>query len=361
MPGAGPPAGRLFEAMSEPFDLPHLITEAIADVQSTADDKGVHVTGHDLAAMPQWVEGDPTAFRRMLLNTLDLVVGAATDGTVNLRLSTHDTSLDRWICVIGWRGVGDAAIEEVKAAFIVALRPSDSTGQVGPCRILVVDDSAQHRAIVTAYLAPTTHVVAEAESGEDAIARACTGAFDVVLMDIQMPGMSGLDAIRRIREQEVADGLPRAWIVALSATGSGDDASGSESAGADDCLPKPLGRDDLFRSLSAMPAREETPTEEPGSDDSRVEEVHTGGPLSPSELLALTRHQLGTILQSATGTQVERLRRLGQNLKTTSAEAGLPDITHLAVVLEAAGATGSLPDAQTAARTLQAWILRAQT
>ena len=115
--------------MSDVFDLPHLIADVVADVQPAADDRGVHVAAHSLAAMPQWVEGDEPALRRMLLNTLDLVVGAATDGTVILRLDPHESSRDRWICEVGWRGggqSGDCSFEEVKSAFIITLRPVDS-------------------------------------------------------------------------------------------------------------------------------------------------------------------------------------------------------------------------------------------
>ena len=346
--------------MSEPFDLPHLITDVVADVQPTADDKGVHVAAHNLAAMPQWVEGDEPALRRMLLNTLDLVVGAATDGTVILRLDSHDSGRDRWICVVAWRGGGDQAILEVKSAFIVTLRTADSTDNAGPFRILVVDDSAQHRAMVAAYLTPTAHVVTEAESGEEAIKRVGAAAFDVILMDIQMPGMGGLEAIGVIRAFESTLQQPPAYIVALSAMGRSDDASESALAGADDCLPKPLGRDALFRALAAVPAAEiseqrDLLSEQPGSVD-----FFSGEALLPSQLLAVARHQLGAILKTPPGTQVERLRMLGQNLKTAAAAAGLSDIAQLAANVEAAGSTGSLTDAQTAARTLQAWVLRAK-
>lgn len=360
--------------MSDVFDLPHLIADVIADVQPVADDKGVHVAAHSLAAMPQWVEGDEPALRRMLLNTLDLVVGAATDGTVTLRLDSHQSGRDRWICVIAWRGGGegggsrDTAIKEVKSAFIVTLRPADATDHAGPLRILVVDDSAQHRAMVAALLTTTAHVVTEADSGEDAIRRVGTGTFDVILMDVQMPGMGGLEATRIIRAHEAALQLPPAYIVALSTMGASDDETESMLAGADECLPKPLGRDGLFRTLSAVPkpAAHTEPSEQPGFSPAVTvglkpdgsEDVYTGEALSAPQLLDVTRHQLRAILQAAPGTQVERLRMLGLNLKTTAAEAGLPDIAHLAAALEETSATGSLRDAQTAARTLQAWILR---
>lgn len=353
--------------MSDVFDLPHLLTDVVADVQATADDKGVHVIAHHLAAMPQWVEGDEPALRRMLLNTLDLVVGAATDGTVILRLEAHDPGRDRWICVIAWRSnAGNdeelgASIHEVKSAFIVTLRATGSANDARPLRILVVDDSAQHRSMVAAYLTSTAHVVTEAESGEDAIRRVGAGTFDVILMDVQMPGMGGTEAIGVIRAFESTLQQPPAFIVALTAMGGSDDETEATLAGANDCLQKPLGRDDLFRMLAAVPAAEireqpGVPSEQPGSED-----LYSAEGLLPPQLLALARHQLGAILKSPPDTQLERLRMLGEHLKTKAADAGLGDIAHLAAILEAAAVTGSLTDAQTAARTLQAWVLRSST
>lgn len=360
--------------MSEPFDLPHLIADVIADVQPAADDKGVHVAAHQVAAMPQWVDGDEPAFRRMLLNTLDLVVGAATHGTVSLRLEPHESSRDRWICVVGWRGDSDDAIAEVKSAFIVALRASDSTDNAGPFRILVVDDSAQHRSMVAALLASTAHTVTEAQSGEDAIKRVGAGTFDVILMDVQMPGMGGIEAIGVIRAYESTLQQPPAHIIALSTMGASDDEAEATLAGANECLRKPLSRDELFRALAAVPipsaplsvepvslepvSLEPVALEQLGSADDDFAELYPADSLNAAQLLTVVRHQLRSILLATPGTQVERLRMLGQRLKTMAADAGLTDIAHLAAALEETSAAGSLTETQTAARTLQAWILR---
>lgn len=340
--------------MNEPFDLPHLISDVIADVQAAADDKGVYVAAHNLAAMPQWVEADEAALRRMLLNTLDLVVGAAPEGDVTVRLDPQPETPDLWTCVVAWRGGNTGPIHEVNTSFIVALRPATGADAAGPYRILVVDDSAQHRSIVTAYLAPTAHQVTEADTGEEALARVRAGAFDVVLMDVQMPGIGGIEAIREIRELELAQRRPRAYIVALSSMGARDDATDAEFAGADECLPKPLGRDTLFRMLSTVPApvpvMETTP-----------EPLGMSEGLAAAPLLEIAAHQLRTILLATPATQVERLRMFGHQLSASAAAAQLSDIAHLASALEEAAATGSLSEAQTKARTLQAWVLRSRS
>ena len=332
--------------MTESFDLPHLIIEVIAEVQPAADAKGVHVAATNLATMPRWVDADEAALRRMLLNTLDLVVGAATDGTVVLRLDEHDADRERWICVITWRGDDDAVIEEVTSTFVMTLPRGVGASSDRPLQVLLVDDSAQHRSIVTAYLMSSPHTTTECESGADAVAQVQSHTFDVVLMDLQMPGMDGLAAIRAIRDFEATHDRVPAHIVALTSMAASDDVSEAEEAGANDCLAKPVSRGALFKTLAAVPVPE--PDVAPMADP------------SPSHLLEIARHQLGSILSTAPGTQVERLRMLGLHLKTTAAEAGLGDIAHLAKALEEAGSGGSLRDTQTAARTLQAWIMRTQ-
>lgn len=344
--------------MTEPIDLPHLIIEVIAEVQPAADAKGVHVAATNLATMPRWVEADEAALRRILLNTLDLVVGAATDGTVVLRLDEHDADRDRWICVIAWRGDEDAVVEEVKSAFVMTLPRGSGSASDHPLDVLVVDDSAQHRSVVAAYLANSPHTVVECEGGAEAVELVQSHTFDVVLMDLQMPGMNGLAAIQAIREFETAHDRPPVFIVALTAIGGSEDVSDAEDAGANNCLAKPLSRNTLFKALAGIP--QAPAPEEPVAEVEPIVQAAPPSDLSASQLLAVARQQLGTILTTAPGTQVERLRLLGHHLKSTAGDAGLADIAHLATALEDAGTAGSLKDTQTAARTLQAWITMTQ-
>jgi len=346
--------------MTEPIDLPHLIIEVIAEVQPAADAKGVHVAASNLAAMPRWVEGDESALRRMLLNTLDLVVGAATDGTVVVRLDAHDADRDCWICVVAWRGDEDAVIEQVKAAFVMTLPAALGRASDRPLDVLVVDDAAQHRAVVSAYLASTSHTVIECESGADALDHVRSHRFDVVLMDLQMPVMSGAVAIRAIRDFESAQGRSPVHIIALTAMGASDDVSEAEAAGANGCLEKPLSRSAVFKTLSTVPERAADPVVPapvvPVPAPVVAPPAHVD--ITPGQVLVAARQQLGAILATAPGTQVERLRIMGHHLRSTAAEAGLADIAHLASALEHAGESGSLKDTQMAARTLQAWLIK---
>ena len=77
-----------------------------------------------------------------------------------------------------------------------------------------------------------------------------SAAYDLVLMDVHMPELDGLEATRRIRAAEAARGLPRTRIVALTANAFGEDREACLAAGMDDFLVKPLDREELAEVLA---------------------------------------------------------------------------------------------------------------
>src|SRR5262249_60019886 len=70
-------------------------------------------------------------------------------------------------------------------------------------RILVIDDDTAVRESMERMLRSAGHTVRSAESGEEGFALARDGTFDVILSDMRMPGISGLDVLRKLREQRV--------------------------------------------------------------------------------------------------------------------------------------------------------------
>ncbi|MBM3751784.1 MAG: response regulator [Acidimicrobiia bacterium] len=344
--------------MTDAFDLPQLITEVIAEVQPTAEGKGVFVEATQLAAMPHWVVADEAQFRRMLLNGLDLAVGAATDGVVTLRLERQDVDRDRWTCTIEWRGDDAEAVDRMRVSFGIVLLPGPSADTDRPLRVLIVDDSAQHRTLIAAYLAGTPHEVTAASGGAEAIERVQANPFDVLLMDLQMPGMDGFATIRAVRELEASQPRAPAFIIALTAMGASDDGPEAEAAGANECMAKPLSRAAIFKALAAVPVARSTPAGP--TPEARSTPAGPTDPTPPTQMLAIARHQLMTILMAGAGTQVERLRILGSTLKTAAAESGLQDIAHLAGELEQAAESGEVRETQIAARILLAWLAKMQ-
>ncbi len=102
-------------------------------------------------------------------------------------------------------------------------------------RILVVDDNEDCRMALKSFLEASGYEVAEAADGEEALARARETDPDLILLDIMMPGVDGLEAARRIRGASDVDG---ARIVAISAMEGAEKAS--RAAGFDACVTKPL-------------------------------------------------------------------------------------------------------------------------
>ena len=108
-------------------------------------------------------------------------------------------------------------------------------------RALVVDDEPGIRVFVGACLEMLGFECTEAETGEAAIAEAEDQAFDIIFMDVTMPGMGGISAIHGLREMSV-----RSKIVVLSGIG-GPDVNGTHISvlGADGFLAKPCTIDDV--------------------------------------------------------------------------------------------------------------------
>jgi two-component system cell cycle response regulator DivK len=104
-------------------------------------------------------------------------------------------------------------------------------------RILVVDDHADNRRILRDLLGNAGFQVLEAATGEDAVAQAVATVPDLILMDIQLPGIDGYEATRRIKADAALRDIP--LIVVTSYALSGDDAK-ALAAGADAYVAKPF-------------------------------------------------------------------------------------------------------------------------
>jgi CheY-like chemotaxis protein len=133
------------------------------------------------------------------------------------------------------------------------LAPSSVPPDAGrpPLRVLAADDNPTNRKVLELMLGAAGAEVISVENGEQAVEAWRGGAFDVVLMDLRMPVMDGLDAIRAIRKAE-APGLPRAPIIVISANTSPGDLQASTAAGADRHIGKPVRAEALFDAISGV-------------------------------------------------------------------------------------------------------------
>jgi signal transduction histidine kinase/CheY-like chemotaxis protein/HPt (histidine-containing phosphotransfer) domain-containing protein len=123
-------------------------------------------------------------------------------------------------------------------------------------RVLLAEDNAVNREVASAMLESVGLGVDTAEDGRQAVERAATQRFDVVLMDCQMPGMDGFEAARRIREhEEVSGDSARVPIIALTAYALSGDRDRCFASGMDDYLTKPFRREDLHSTLARWLSR----------------------------------------------------------------------------------------------------------
>jgi len=117
--------------------------------------------------------------------------------------------------------------------------------ELPPLNILVADDVPQNLELLEVALGRLGHHIVTAADGVEALDRFTQQRFDVVLMDVQMPRMNGLDATRRIRELELAEQRERTPIIALTASVLEEDQIDARRAGMDGFATKPVELDKL--------------------------------------------------------------------------------------------------------------------
>ncbi len=122
-------------------------------------------------------------------------------------------------------------------------------------RVLLVEDHDLNRAVATAMLRRSGAEVVEATGGHEAVALAASRGLDVVLMDLQMPGLDGIEAARRIRAAEAEGVTPRVPIIAMTGNALEDYGAACAEAGMDAFITKPVTAGELRRVVAQALAR----------------------------------------------------------------------------------------------------------
>lgn len=168
-------------------------------------------------------------------------------------------------------------------------------------RILIVDDDLSMRLLLAEYFRRLGYEVEEKESAEEGLEHALSGRFDCFIFDVTMPGMSGLELLKRVRERGVQ--TPAMFLTAHDAV---DDKVAGFQAGADDYLAKPFSPRELEVRVESLLRRsgrwaQQQPEEEKKGErfevgelviDKRRHEVTIGGDrvdLTPLEFHILER------------------------------------------------------------------------
>ena len=136
-----------------------------------------------------------------------------------------------------------------------------------PLRVLIAEDNPTSQTFVAALLKHWGHIVTVVGNGRDAVDEAARGRFDLILMDLQMPVMGGLEATAAIRRRERESGghIP---IVAVTAHAMAGDREGCLAAGMDAYLSKPLMPEELQTTIAAIAQKGEATAPDINSIDS---------------------------------------------------------------------------------------------
>ena len=290
----------------EDFDLATLAERLVALYAERANQKGVELKLEIAENARGWVAGDPHRLGQIIGNLLDNALKFTREGSVALTVSkgarderyffeVRDTGagfdpgdaerlfarfeqadssatrefgglglglaicrqlatlMDGAIVAAGQRGKGAVFTLTVPLKAAEAPAPAETDDEplafTRTLRVLVTDDNATNRKVAELILAAIGADVVCAENGAEAVEAVKVSRFDLILMDLQMPVMDGLTAIRHIRAFEAANGLRRTKVVVLSANDLPEQLEASAAAGADEHLGKPIRADDLISAI----------------------------------------------------------------------------------------------------------------
>ncbi len=298
---------RVLELEQRPLELRRMAEHALSVLRPKAKEKGLELKLEFDGGADAPLLGDELRLNQVILNLLSNAVKFTMQGSVTLRVQTKDeTSDQRKVRVevadtgigiklenqerlfrefsqadssitrrFGGTGLGLAIcrklilamdgliqmrsepgqgsvfwfeVELPLASAPLSLVTEDSTEQQPKAlRILVAEDNPVNQLVMKKMLVSMGHVVSVVEDGEKAIAQLEAQGYDLVLMDISMPVMDGLETTRRIRSR--ADALATIPIVAVSASTEKEEMTACLLAGVNDCLTKPISKDSLKKIL----------------------------------------------------------------------------------------------------------------
>ncbi|MDD2274040.1 MAG: ATP-binding protein [Desulfuromonadaceae bacterium] len=306
-----------FTLEKKPFSLRSVLENCLSGLQVRAEEKGLRLTRHLDSAVPACLVGDYGRLRQVFSNLVGNAVKFCKQGQISVEIDLASIEGDEVVLHVrvadtgigiaeeacqrifnqfeqadgsttrkyGGTGLGLAICKKLvelmggdiwvesrlgvgscfhfTARFqsgdeALLLTETDTVSAPGrlrqtPLDILLADDVEINRALVQAVLEPYGHRLTLAEDGRKAFDAYKSKRFDIVLMDVQMPEMDGLEAARAIREYEHAmDRSVAVPIVAMTAFAGHENRQVCLDAGMTDYLPKPIKPEQLLQLLDAL-------------------------------------------------------------------------------------------------------------
>ena len=294
-------AGKL-QIEQVPFPPASVIVQAVQSTRARAQAKGLDVRCIAAAGLPDWALGDPERLRQIVLNLCDNAIKFTASGSVSVTADAREEADDQWQLQVAVRDTGIGITKEKQGTIFEAFSQADTsttrkyggTGLglticarlaelmggrisvesepgVGSCfqftimlgrmqadapsavaapvasptaptvpalHILLAEDHPINQRLAMALLQRWGHTVVLAQNGLEAVAEFSRQKFDLILMDMQMPELGGLDATRRIRACEKPG--KRVPIIAMTANAMEADRLACFDAGMDDFISKPF-------------------------------------------------------------------------------------------------------------------------
>ena len=291
------------------FQLAEVVQTVLAVLGQAIKDKGLQLQV-DLSALPQALNGDPTRLAQALLNYLGNAVKFTERGSISISGRVLEESTAGWLLRFDVTDTGVGMAPEQQLRVFNAFEQGDNAttrkyggsglglvinrriaqlmgGEVGvesklgqgstfwltarmargwrtspaPARettdaltlgahrgkrLLLAEDEQVNQEVVKLFLGDAGLQIDIASDGETALHMASNGHYDLILMDVQMPKMNGLDATRAIRKLSAYASTP---ILAMTANAFAEDRQSCRSAGMDDFVAKPVEPESLFATL----------------------------------------------------------------------------------------------------------------
>jgi PAS domain S-box-containing protein len=415
-------AGRL-ELASIPFSLRGMLDETLRTLALRAQQKELELQGEVARDVPDAVVGDPRRLRQVLLNLVGNALKFTERGEVVVRARCESVGADRVRVhfAVSDTGIGIPADQQglIFAPFVQAdgsmTRQHGGTGlglgiaselvslmdgrlwvesSVGvgstfhftaslavrgegrtrparkiehtmgtPLRVLLAEDNAVNRKVVIRMLERRGHRVEAVADGRQALAALARAHFDLVLMDVQMPGMDGLETTARVRVHEAGTGR-HVPIVALTAHAMEGDRERCLAAGMDGYVSKPIDAAELAEAIARLvPVACPAAIEVQSAFDLAGMLVRAGGDGSLLEdVLAMFREETPRLLSeidaSVQRRDAEGVERTAHSLRGGLATLGADVAARAAGCLEAMGRSGELHEVERAWTALQSEMRR---